>query len=60
MDGYTAASGPADPARVTAQQTVSLARHIHLGMKLPGRGHTVERILKIVAADLGAPEKCQP
>jgi aminoglycoside phosphotransferase (APT) family kinase protein len=60
LHGYRAAWGPADPASVTAQQTVSLARHIHLGMTLPGRGHTVERILEIVAADLGTTEKCQP
>jgi aminoglycoside phosphotransferase (APT) family kinase protein len=60
QDGYKAASGPAEPERITALQTVSLARHIHLGMRLPGRGHTVERILKVVATDLGATEKCRP
>ncbi|MGI3212338.1 phosphotransferase [Roseovarius tibetensis] len=59
-EGYGAASGPADPERVAVLQAVSLARHVHLGMRLPGRSHTVEPILGHAATELGAKEKCQP
>ena len=53
--GYQSVGGSIDPERVDTLHWVSLARHIHLSLAVPGRAHITRALADLCSTALGSP-----